>query len=62
MITSVFKYECLEFVTIKSFGLNYKGRVVRCIIETGGIIYDVQYAVDGRLKRDEFYEDELEKE
>ena len=51
-----------QFVTVTLFGLNYKGRVIRCILEHGGgWLFDVQYADDrGELRRGEFTACELE--
>lgn len=45
---------------IRVFGFDCEGRVVRQIIDSEDIIYDVQYAMNGELRRAEFYEDELE--
>lgn len=55
-----FKFDYCDFVTIKVFGLDCEGRVVRCINDAGDNIYDVQYAINGELRRAEFYEDEIE--
>ena len=60
MSTIQFRYAYGEYVIIKVFGLNCEGRVVRLISDAGENIYDVQYAINGELKRAEFYEDELE--
>lgn len=55
-----FKFRYGEYVTIKVFGLNCEGRIVRCIHDSDENIYDVQYAMESTLNRAEFYEDELE--
>ena len=54
-----FKFFPLQFVTITLYGLEYRGRVVRCIFDGAFIMYDVDYAANGELKRREFYEDEI---
>ena len=60
-MTSVdFKFDYCDFVTINIFGLDCEGRVCRCVYDAGDKIYDVHYAINGELKRGEFYEDELE--
>lgn len=60
MKTVEFKFEPLEYVTIRLYGLNYEARVVRCI-HSGRLqnIYDCDYAADGKLEHRGFYEDEL---
>lgn len=56
-----FAYAPLDLVTVTHLGLNFKGRVVRCIwIASDRCGYDVEYNADGELKFREFYEDEIE--
>lgn len=56
----MFKFKPLEYVVIKSFGLDYQGRVIRCILEDKNIrIYDCDFVADGQFLRREFYEDEI---
>ena len=54
-----FQFSPLQYVKVSLYGLQYDGRVIRCIHESGGILYDVDYAHNGELRRREFYEDEL---
>lgn len=61
MIVVNFKYAPSDYVKIIAFGLNCEGRVSRCTYDGGALIYSVQYAMESRLHREEFYEDELEK-
>lgn len=52
-----------DFVKVSLFGLKYRGRVVRCILEdlSAPWLFDVQYANNtGELLRGEFHGDELE--
>jgi len=54
-----FKFSPQDYVHISI--LDCRGRVTRCLIEAGPMnIYSVDYAMNGELKRNEFYEDELE--
>lgn len=62
MTTRYFRYECGQYVTIKVFGLNCHGRVVRQIVDSDCTIYDVHYAINGELRRAEFFEDELDED
>lgn len=57
-----FEREPGDYVRISLFGLNYNGRVARCIYDgADDAIYEVQYADDkGTLLRGEFDADELE--
>jgi hypothetical protein len=55
----VFKFTPLQFVTIHVFGLNCEGRVLRCIQKSGPNAYEVEYCLNGDLKRWEFHEDEI---
>ena len=49
-----------EYVTVTLHGLNYPGRVQQCVVRHGWtIVYDVEYIVNGELKRGEFFGDEL---
>lgn len=54
-----FKFKPLQFVTVTLFGLMYEARVIRCIWENGGKLYDCDLWTDGSPRRREFYEDEL---
>jgi hypothetical protein len=57
-----FKFFPLDHVKIVAFGLNYPGRIAQCCWQPdNGIVYDVEYAADGEIKRREFYADELER-
>jgi hypothetical protein len=56
-----FKFVPRQFVTVTKHELNYAGRVIRCIWEKGhSNLYEIDYVHDGKLIRQEFYEDELE--
>lgn len=55
-----FKFNHGEYVIVKAFNLNCEGRIIRCIYDGGMNIYSVAYALESRLHREEFYEDELE--
>jgi hypothetical protein len=58
---SVFVFDPLDFVTVTVHGVNYRGRVVRCIHEARAELYDIEYVDDrGDFKRGEFHADELE--
>jgi hypothetical protein len=51
----------MDHVTVTAFGLNYRGRVQRCIHGDGMPLYDTEYVNDtAEIKRGEFHEDELE--
>lgn len=56
-----FKYQPLTYVRVTLFGLDYQGRVIRCIFDGGQAMYDVDFAINGELRRREFYEDEITK-
>lgn len=58
-----FAFAPLDYVTIVVLGVNYRGRVVRCILEPAGeSLYDVQYVDDrAEFKRGEFRADELKR-
>lgn len=59
-MTTAFKFKPLDYVTVSVMGVNYRGRVLRSILDRGGSVYDVQYVDDrAEFKRSEFYEDEL---
>lgn len=56
----MFKFKPLDYVKIISYGLNYHGRVIRCILEDRDIrIYDCDFAAEGQFLRRECYEDEI---
>jgi hypothetical protein len=58
--SAVFEFSPLDYVSITLFGLNYRGRVARCMATSGKHVYEVEYVNDtGELKRGEFNEDEL---
>lgn len=44
---------------IKIVDLNFSGRVERCIFDTGGWVYDVEYWRNGERMRGEFAGDEI---
>lgn len=54
-----FKYKPLDSVCITAYELRCRGRVMCCIHDRGGEKYEVEYALNGEIKRREFYEDEL---
>jgi hypothetical protein len=59
-MTVEFQFASLAFVTIVAFGLNYRGRIQRCIHGEGDPLYDVEYVNEqAEIKRGEFHEDEL---
>ena len=58
-----FKYKPLQYVTSHAYGLNIQcARILRCIWDGAANlpIYDVEYAYEGSIRRQEFYEDQLE--
>ncbi len=58
----MFKFLPLQYVKITSHGLHLEGRVIRCIYEGGRSplnIYSVNFATNGELRTNEFFEDEL---
>lgn len=60
-MNAIFAFQPLQYVVITVMGVNYKGRIVRCIWEHGDALYDVQYVDDrAEFKRGEFRGDELE--
>lgn len=55
-----FKFDHGDHVIITIFGLNYEGRINRCIWDGGRQpIYSVNFASHGDCNNNEFYEDEL---
>lgn len=55
-----FKFAPLQYVKVHHFDLHCDGRIIRCIQDVGGpCIYSVDYCIDGQIKRQEFFEDEL---
>lgn len=56
-----FKFSPLELVTIKAYGLNYEGLVIRCEYDGHTHNYCVEYAYDGRLEQRMFFESQLER-
>lgn len=56
-----FEFQPHQHVMIRSYGLNVSGRVQRCILmHNVSFLYDVEYCIDGTIKRGEFLADELE--
>ncbi len=55
-----FRFSPRQHVIVSFLGLNYRGRINRCIQDGGPNLYQVDYAVDGEIQSREFYEDELE--
>lgn len=53
-----FKFKPGQYVQISLFHLNYEARVLKCIYN-GNHLYEVEYAVDGKLDYRTFSEDEL---
>jgi hypothetical protein len=54
-----FKFAPRQRVVVTAFGLNYHGRINRCVFDGGPLLYNVEYAFDGKVETREFYEDEL---
>lgn len=55
-----FKFQPMDFVTIKVFGINYMGRINFVMFNGFQKKYDCSYAGDsGNFKSDLFLEDEL---
>ncbi len=59
-MTIEFKFTFRQKVRVTAYGLNYEGRVIRCIHNGVEIMYLVEYAYVGKIEMREFYEDELE--
>lgn len=58
---ATFKFSPLQLVKVKAHNLNFEGRIIRCILESGVMpIYEVDLWANGEPKRREFYEDELD--
>lgn len=56
-----FKFQPMDFVVVSLQDLNYRGRVIRCILESADQqIFDVELWINGEPRRKEFYADELE--
>ena len=63
-MTVEFRFAPHQSVIVTAYGLNLIGRVQRCVHGPcvhgpSGNTYDVEYAVDGKIERREFWEDEL---
>ena len=58
-MTVEFRFAPHQSVIVTAYGLNLIGRVQRCVHGPSGNAYDVEYAVDGKIERREFWEDEL---
>lgn len=55
-----FKFNFCDYIKITLHGVNYNGRINRCIYDGGKNIYLVVYCDDkGDFQSREFYEDEL---
>jgi hypothetical protein len=60
-ITVHFAFRPGDWVTITAYGLNYRGRVQRCSLNPHDrMVYEVEFAADGKLDRHDFAADELE--
>ena len=61
-MTVTFELAPLQFVKVTAFGLDYRGRVCRCIHDDGPMPkYEVEYVNDqAEIKRGEFHQDELQ--
>ena len=55
-----FAYDPLDYVRITVFGVNYRGRVMKCSVRQSGYEYLVEYVDDaGAFKDGTFLADEL---
>lgn len=56
-----FRYEPMQHVTIKAYGLDCAGRIIRLVYSAqSGKLYDVEYAINGDIKTGQFWEDDLQ--
>lgn len=55
-----FKYEPLQKVIVRAYGLNYHGRIYACLCLGSGIAYRVEYSEDGSIEEGTFYEDDID--
>lgn len=54
-----FKFKPLDKVTLIAYGLNFRARILACIMGAGGIVYRIEYSEDGAIVEGTFYEDDL---
>ena len=58
---NMFQFQPLQTVTVTAFGLGYLGRICQCVLRANDrIVYEVDYAAEGEIRRGEFFADELE--
>lgn len=55
-----FKYEPLQKVSLTAYGLNFRARILACMVSSGGVCYRIEYSEDGSIEEGVFYEDDLE--
>lgn len=56
-----FKFAPGNLVTVTYLGLNYKGKVSRCVwLGDERRAYETEYNAEGEIKCREFWEDEIE--
>lgn len=55
-----FKFEPMQKVILTAYGLNFKARVLACLVSAGGIAYRLEYSEDGAIEEGVFYEDDIE--
>jgi len=56
-----FAFQPLDHVRITAYALGYMGRVSQCVLRPHDrMLYEVEYAANGEIKRGEFNADELE--
>lgn len=60
MCTVEFRFSPMDEVKIVAYGLDYQGKIVKCIYGGNMHVYDVQFASDGKLNQEYFFEDQLE--
>lgn len=54
-----FEFTCLDHVYVIAHDLNYPGRVLSCKYSCDAMYYEVQYCMEGSLKVDWFFGDEI---
>lgn len=55
-----FKFEPMQKVILTAYGLNFRARILACIVSAGGVAYRLEYSEDGSIEEGVFYEDDLE--
>lgn len=59
--TAIFAFSPTQRVRLCAYGLGYPGRVLSCLLHPHNrLIYDVEYAANGEIRRGHFSADELE--